>query len=251
MNEWWRRDHSGEVIGFLTIIRRDRIKLGMSGEVGCSWLCKCICGKKLVCSSKYLKSGKDHSCGCLKRIRRTGRTDHSSEYRTWLSMLQRCNNPKSPGYRNYGGRGITVCHRWKRYENFLSDMGRKPSRDHSIERKDVNAGYSPDNCCWATITEQARNRRNSRFIVFRGERKTLAEWEEITGINRGAINTRLLSGWTVEDALTKPVQERDRPSKATLGDVFQEYLVAHPELGLGTFPSAPLDRFQHDKDMRR
>lgn len=115
---------------------------------------------------------------------------YSPEYAAWMNMRARCNNPKSNRYKTYGARGIKVCERWESdFLNFLADMGRRPSADHSIERKDNDRNYEPGNCIWATRKEQARNRRTSRFIVVDDVSLTLAEWSEVSGINSQTIHS--------------------------------------------------------------
>lgn len=134
---------------------------------------------------------------------------YSSEYSIWMNMRARCANPNSNRYEMYGGRGIRVCARWREdFLNFLNDMGRRPSLDHSIDRMDNDGNYTPENCRWATRKEQCRNRRTSRFLSFRGEEKTLAEWCEITGLPVSTVHARIKSGWTPDDALTKPINGR-------------------------------------------
>ena len=126
---------------------------------------------------------------------------------TYDSLFQRCYNKKNPNYRDYGGRGITVCERWRSFENFLEDMGERPEGQF-IERIDNNLGYEPGNCRWATNKEQARNRRSTHLITFRGETLCLKDWAERLSINRGTLTSRLkLRGWTVDKALTKPVHK--------------------------------------------
>lgn len=128
------------------------------------------------------------------------------EYATWAGVKARCLNPNRPGYKDYGGRGIRICERWKNsYLAFLEDMGRKPSTKHSLDRIDNNGNYEPGNCRWATDVEQRTNKRrmNTRYITFNGERKTLTEWSIKTGIKLTTLITRLDSyGWAVDRALT-------------------------------------------------
>ena len=129
----------------------------------------------------------------------------SVEYHLWDAMIQRCHNPSSTGYAGYGARGISVCSRWRVYENFLADVGRRPSAKHSLDRRDNDGNYSPDNFRWATKTEQARNRRSSRFITFAGETLCVAEWAERSGINMKAFHLRLKRGWSMARAVSTPL----------------------------------------------
>jgi len=123
-------------------------------------------------------------------------------------MIKRCTNPNTKGYSNYGGRGIKVCERWLHsFENFLADMGPKPSPAHSIDRyPDNNGNYEPKNCRWATRTEQSFNKRTNRLIQHNGETLPLSVWAGRTGMKRETIADRLAHGWTISDALTIPVR---------------------------------------------
>lgn len=103
---------------------------------------------------------------------------HTPEYRIWAGMLQRCQNQKRESYKNYGARGIEVCERWKKFSNFIKDMGPRPSAAYSIERLENSEGYEPDNCVWATGIIQGRNRRNNVRISLDGRTQTLSAWAE-------------------------------------------------------------------------
>lgn len=129
--------------------------------------------------------------------------DRSPTYKIWVSMRERCRNPKLKGFKNYGGRGITVCERWKSFANFLADMGEKPA-GLSLDRINNNGNYEPGNCRWADRETQSRNRRNNRRLTFDGREMTFGEWEKEKGLTHGTINDRLSRNWTVEQAITSP-----------------------------------------------
>jgi hypothetical protein len=115
-------------------------------------------------------------------------------------MRQRCENPKNKDFANYGERGIRVCERWSTYENFLADMGFKPSK-HGLDRRDNDGNYEPNNCRWATLSEQASNQRRITKIDVGGEKITMAEASRRFGVLRETISYRLRHGWTVQQAL--------------------------------------------------
>ncbi len=209
-----RHDLAGKKFGRLTVLREtDRAACGRI-----RWLCLCECGKESEVFAESLTSGNTRSCGCLvkeiARQRCKARTVHGKkatpEHGVWATMKARCSNPKVSGYQNYGGRGIKVCERWAgSFLAFLEDMGTRPSPKHSIDRIDKDGNYEPKNCRWATRHEQARNRSDNLVIEHGGERLTLAEWSERTGLKGMTIKNRLHRGWTVEQTLTLPLMRRN------------------------------------------
>lgn len=135
--------------------------------------------------------------------RRNGQKAHPT-YVSWASMLNRCRNERTPDFKNYGGRGITVCKRWLRYENFLADMGeRLPGQ--TLERINNDRDYKPSNCRWATKREQARNSRHNTFITFRGRRMLLIDWARELGLKAPTLCFRL-KRWSVKKSLTTPLR---------------------------------------------
>lgn len=176
------------------------------------WVCLCNCGKEWTAQADNLVSGNTRSCGCHRR-RRTGdlfRTHGESkktpEWSVWCDMRKRCYDRDYKQYADYGGRGITVCDRWREsYENFLTDMGRRPSPQHQLDREKNDGPYSPDNCRWVTRKEQARNKRNNRLITHGGRTQCLAAWAEEIGIGSATLGKRLKAGWDVARALSHPV----------------------------------------------
>ncbi|MCK1367604.1 hypothetical protein [Bradyrhizobium sp. 62] len=164
-----------------------------------------------------MKTGKSQSCGCLRSeltskraatgdIRRTHGMRRTPEYGVWCAMRRRCENPKVDRYPQYGGRGIKVCERWKRFENFISDMGQRPDPSFSIERRDNNGNYEPANCKWAKNEEQTYNKRTTRLLDYKGRKLTVQQASEIAGTPRANIFSRLYLGWSVEQAIETPIR---------------------------------------------
>ena len=161
-------DLVGKRFGRLTVIRKS-----ISRNNFLYWVALCDCGQTVEVLGQSLRRGETKSCGCLQReifgkFSSARWTTHGEsaidkrtpEYRSWMAMLSRCENPNATGYKNYGGRGIIVCERWHKYEYFLSDMGRRPSPQHSIDRINNDGNYELNNCRWATPKEQRANQRN-------------------------------------------------------------------------------------------
>jgi len=125
-------------------------------------------------------------------------------------MLYRCFNPKHGSYSRYGGAGITVCEDWLKFENFYRDMGDRPSKDHSIGRRDGTSGYCKENCRWETRKEQSNNISSNRLLTLNGVTRTTAEWADELGVKVGTLRARLCRGWSDYRTLTEPVVERVR-----------------------------------------
>lgn len=134
----------------------------------------------------------------------------SPEYGAWKSMWDRCRNPNVRNYPNYGGRGITVCQRWRDFANFYADIGQRPSPEHSLERNDTNGNYEPGNCRWATKIEQQNNIRSNVNLTFEGRTLSVSAWARELGINRQMLRGRIDSGWGVAEALLTPSGQGQR-----------------------------------------
>lgn len=132
----------------------------------------------------------------------------SPEYLAWLNMRARCYNPAHNRFHRYGGRGVTVCDAWRdSFEQFLADVGKRPSDEHSLDRHpDADGNYEPGNVRWATASAQANNRATNKIIEFRGKSLTLAQWEKDVGLPRGCLHARLKSGWPIAKALSTPAK---------------------------------------------
>lgn len=172
------------------------------------WLCMCNqCGTWRLLPARILLSPKLNVCKCSKRAwGRHGMTG-TKAYITWVSMRSRCENPKNIGYKDYGGRGIKVCKRWQRFENFYLDMG-EPPRGHSLDRINNDGDYKRSNCRWATPKEQGENTRHVRWITLNGQTKRLQDWCKQLKRNPKAVGVRLAIGWSEERALMTPVRFR-------------------------------------------
>lgn len=134
------------------------------------------------------------------------------EYRSWRSMRTRCENPNHRAFHNYGGRGIKVCERWREYENFLADMGRRPSLDFTLDRIDPDGDYEPGNCRWADRKDQQSNRRAQfqRFVEWQGRKLTVAQAARLAGINRALMRWRLDNGWSIQRAMKTPPTSKSK-----------------------------------------
>lgn len=128
------------------------------------------------------------------------------EYKIWKGMRNRCYNPNNIKFANYGGRGITVCERWNNFWNFYHDMGKRPE-GCSIDRIDVNKGYSPDNCRWATVEMQENNRTTTRFVTIGKETKSIKQWADVYGISNKTVRDRLYRGWDIIKSITTPARK--------------------------------------------
>lgn len=175
-------------------------------------LCQCGCQAKTLQEVSVHNLRTKQSRGCTKCYNIKHGLSKCSEYKSWACMLKRCNDPKWAGYSSYGGRGISVCDRWRFGENgrhgfecFIEDVGAKPTPQHSIERVDNNQGYQPDNCRWASKKEQSRNTRSNRLVKAFGVEMPLAEWCDSFSKPYEMVRHRIsYLGWGAEKALTTP-----------------------------------------------
>jgi hypothetical protein len=180
-----------------------------------TWECLCDCGTTRTAEAEELRTGHVQSCGCLALETRgaNNRTHGQSKtdlWKLWVSMRQRCENPANPSYARYGALGVKVCTRWQEFLNFLEDMGERPTASHSIDRKDPHGDYCPENCRWATPTEQANNRRKTVLWECDGLRLSVAQWAARTGMKQATLRRRLKAGWPIKAALTMPVEPSGR-----------------------------------------
>jgi hypothetical protein len=173
----------------------------------------CDCGIEKQVQRTSLLNGNSQSCGCLfaKKIAKANtRHGHTNTrvYESWRSMRNRCRNPKNPMYYLYGAKGIQICERWEKFENFLADMGDRP-KNTSLDRIDNSEGYLPENCRWASPREQAINRCTTRHskITYNGVVKSLSEWADDFNIPESVLYARLIRmGWDIDRALSQPVK---------------------------------------------
>lgn len=207
------KDLTGKVIGRWTVLGY----AGLNKQGSAMWSCQCECGtlRTVLCGSLNCK--RSTSCGCLKNeLNRNRPVTHdksdSPTYRSWSMMKQRCYNSFVENYQRYGLQGVQVCDRWRdSFEAFLEDMGERPSLRHSIDRyPDKGGNYEPGNCRWATRDQQNRNRRNNVMLTYKGESLCIEDWSDRTGIDISTLRSRLTRGWTIEDAIEKPIHIKFR-----------------------------------------
>lgn len=173
-------------------------------------ICQCDCGSFARIARDKLVNGHTKSCGCLnlEKLRQRGTTHghttgigQSRTYNTWVAMISRTGLDY---FKYYKPRGIGVCDRWKKFENFLADMGERPEGKTLDRYPNQNGNYEPGNCRWASAKEQSRNTSRNRYLEFNGERRSLAEWAELLGRQYSTVKARLNRGWSIDRALMTP-----------------------------------------------
>ena len=210
------RDLTGQRFGMLVakeIVGQDKHK-------NVIWLCECDCGRTHEVVSRALVNGHTTSCGCYShskfRHKRLERHGCSKErlYQVWVGMLNRCYDPNRREYPHYGGRGIQVCKEWR--ESYLSFREwaysngfdpELPGKECSLDRIDIDGNYEPSNCQWITMKEQADNKKQTRWLVYRGQKIKFTDASKMSGICPGTIRDRLKRGWSVERALEQPARK--------------------------------------------
>lgn len=205
------KELTGQRIGRLVVLSKSNEKYGRQSI----WQCKCDCGSLVSVRACHLTSGHTKSCGCLQKetIAKTATKHGKSGERIlgiWYGIRKRCYNPNSKSFKDYGGRGIAVCDEWK--DNFQAfydwAMANGYSDDLTIDRKDVDGNYCPENCRWITNQEQQNNRRTSHLVTYKGETHTLKDWAKITGINYNTLRGRITNyKWNAEKAFTTPINK--------------------------------------------
>lgn len=206
----------GRKFGKLTLQEELDFKVRPKGKGRLRYfLCRCECGENKKVCLFHLRTGHTTSCGCAKiPAIKSANTRHgqarSKVWRAWESMRSRCRNPNTTHFKHYGGKGIKVCERWEKFENFFEDMGDLPAPRYTIERRDPNGDYEPSNCYWATWTEQANNRTNTVRITLDGRTQSATLWAREFGINPKTVLSRVAAGWDSEKALTYPLRKTKR-----------------------------------------
>mgnify|MGYP001592520234 FL=1 len=180
------------------------------------WKWYCDCGTKVIARADSVRTGHIQSCGCLLNESRV-KVGHANvthgyantpEYNTWVNMVSRCHNPKDAGYKNWGGRGIGVCERWMDPAMFIADMGLRPKGRYTLERRNNELGYSPENCVWATYHTQHRNKRTNINVEYNGQTMCLKDAAALAGLNYSTVCKRISAlGWTPQQAIEAPVNE--------------------------------------------
>jgi hypothetical protein len=179
------------------------------------WWCRCECGTERAVWATNVRGGQSQSCGCLNKEvtianSKTHGLSRTPEYEVWCSMKKRCYNRRSAHFANYGGRGITICDRWRNnFRAFIADMGARPSAQHSIDRINNDGPYAPDNCRWVPNAAQGGNKRSNHRLTYQERTLTIADWSRALGFHSHlVILKRLKRGWTVDRALTEPLRIR-------------------------------------------
>ncbi len=179
------------------------------------WKCRCSCGRICDVRKDHLTTAKIRSCGCLRfdTMKTHGEAIErrkTPEYSAWAGIKSRCEQVGSTAYKRYGGAGIRVCERWNTFEQFLADMGRRPTAQHSVDRINNGGNYSPENCRWATQHQQQRNKSTNIFVSHGGRTMCVTDWALEHGMHPSTLLSRLHRGWSIEKSLSAPLQVHKR-----------------------------------------
>lgn len=190
----------GHTFGLLTVIEFVGLRQRGKRHNQSLWRCLCACGREKIIGRSFLTSGQSRSCGCRGSQRSTSgvASQYPVEHAIWTAMWQRCTNPHSTEFKNYGARGITVDERWKSFDQFFSDLGPRPSQEYQLERTNNDWGYGPENTIWGTIHQQNRNKRSNIWIVFQGRRQCLEDWSKERGIPTETLRYRYRHAWHLD-----------------------------------------------------
>jgi len=213
-------DLKNKKFGRLTVIGRNGYN-----KQGITWLCKCSCGKEKIILGMRLREGQSKSCGCFakEKVTKHGMC-YSSTYNIWKYTIQRCTNKNAARFKDYGMR-INICDRWNSknggsFENFLEDMGERPSEKYSLDRIDNDKGYCKENCRWATSSEQSFNKRNNIKLFYDNKIWCRTELARKYNIRPETLKNRINKGMPIEEALTKPLPKQKR--KKSIQDSYDE-----------------------------
>ena len=207
-------DITKQKFGKLTVLELAYIKNHQS-----YWLCQCECGNQKIIRGIDLKNGATKSCGCLRLKNNSIVKNYNPKAnrrlkRIYYYMKERCYNPSSQNYKNYGNRGIEICSEWKNdFKAFYEwSMANGYKEGLSIDRINVNGNYEPSNCRWVTMKEQCNNKRTNHFITYKNETHTLTEWSEILNIKASCLWKRIVKrSWSIEKALNSPLETKFHP----------------------------------------
>jgi len=188
------------------------------------WKCLCDCGNYAIVDRGNLIPGHSQSCGCFKKelIKKSSIThglSKTKEYAIWADIKKRCYNKNNSAYKFYGAKGITMCNKWKNsFIPFITDMGKRPSENHSIDRINTFGNYEPSNCRWTTKDIQSNNTRTNKKITLNGITKNITQWLKLLNIPCTTYYNRLNRNWSIQDALTKPCKYRMKSSKILISE---------------------------------
>lgn len=209
-----KEDMTGKVFGELVVLRQTDDYVSPKGLTYARWICRCSCGNIITLRGDSLRRRKLKTCGCKGSENQfhthgdASRNNKNRLYIIWDNMIQRCTNPNRPDYKHYGGRGIIVCDDWRRYEVFNEwSLTHGYDDDLTLDRKDVNGNYCPENCRWVSFKVQSNNRRNNHYLTCDGITMSMQDWATRLNVPYATLRSRVNSlHWSDEQAIKTPFQ---------------------------------------------